>query len=116
MPPTRRPHAIGVLGREDATRTLLTLLDDPAPEVRWTAARTLGLLGNPAAAEPLIALFGDGDSRVRAAAATALADLGALQAIPALAQRAAIEERPPAQRAAQSAVDRLREAKAKTGN
>ncbi len=63
-----------------------------------------------AAMEPLVGLFDDPDSRVRAKAATALADLEATAAIPVLERRVAAEERPPARRAAEAALDRLRAA------
>lgn len=55
---------------------LLTLLKDPAPDVRRTAALSLGKIGEPAAATALRDGLSDADERVRQYSAWALGNLG----------------------------------------
>lgn len=56
--------ALGQLGEEDASASLMTALDDDEPVVRAAAATALGDLGDVAALEALLAASFDEDARV----------------------------------------------------
>ncbi len=82
-----RLHAIWGLGQLGAGGKLLPLAEDPAPEIRANAARTIGLLREPGARDQLVTLLGDPSPRVRSLAAIALgrvAEKGDTAAISAL--------------------------------
>jgi cyclophilin family peptidyl-prolyl cis-trans isomerase len=66
---------------------LLTLLQDPEPEVRQMAAFALGFLGDRRAVEPLLARLDDGERVVRARAVEALGRLEDPRIGPEIARR-----------------------------
>ena len=69
-----------------ATDALIALLDNPDPDIRWNAERTLGKIRATAAIPRLVALLNDPDDQVREHAAEALGDIGpeAASTVPAL--------------------------------
>lgn len=101
---TAAAELYGVLdGSGDAT-PLVTLLSDPVPEVRATAALALGRVADASATRTLQEALHDDDSSVRAAAAAALGEIGEVGSLDVLlevAQRDAFE---PARAAARSAA------------
>lgn len=74
------------LGARAAVPRLIECLDDPNPEVRREAAKTLGKAGEVSAVEPLIRKFTDPDPVVREWAAEACGEFGprAVAAVPGL--------------------------------
>jgi len=103
---------IGSHGRsaEDAVPALISMLDDPAPELQTVAARTLGKLGRAAqpAFAPLSSLLGAQQVKVREAAAATLGSLGLDAEVirPHLA-KALRDNESDVRRAAMTAVQRL---------
>jgi HEAT repeat protein len=79
------------LGDEGATYLLLGKLDDMDAVVRTKAAADLGRYKTRSARETLCRILTDADARVRRAAADSLAQLGDVEAVPALAARVADE-------------------------
>jgi HEAT repeat protein len=65
------------MGGEGAANLLLSMLHDPAPELRARAAAALGSLKATSASSELSRLLRDPIAEVRAAAASALAEVGA---------------------------------------
>ena len=64
-------------GGPKVAATLIPMLRDPVPEVRWTAASALGRVGDPAALSPLTEVLADEFEEVRRQAALSLGYLGA---------------------------------------
>ena len=61
---------------QTVTARLVTLLQDPSPDVRRTAALSLGKIGHSAATTALVEALSDPDSRVREYSAWALGQIG----------------------------------------
>lgn len=61
---------------QTVTARLVTLLQDPSPDVRRTAALSLGKIGHSAAATALVEALSDPDSYVREYSAWALGQIG----------------------------------------
>ena len=80
----RALRAINGASSHLAVVDILGRLDDPAPEVREEAARTLGRIGAVDAVEPLIRRLRDPNSTIRPEAAAALGQIGDRRAVPAL--------------------------------
>ncbi|MBP7053641.1 MAG: HEAT repeat domain-containing protein [Phycisphaerae bacterium] len=73
-------RAMGTLGTEEARSALVTMLDDPVPEVRLVAAEHLGKLGDPVGEQTVLEILkrdpsadADAQSRERIQMLTALA-------------------------------------------
>lgn len=72
------------LGTPDAKNAVMTMLDDPVPEVRLVAAEQLGKLGDPAGEREVLAVVGknfpsdspQGQSQVKMLAALAMGEIG----------------------------------------
>ena len=77
-----------MLGFPGAAQAVLPFLDDPAPEVQWTAASVLGRLGGPEVPAALRARLADQHAEVRRQAALGLGYLKAPNTRPALAELA----------------------------
>ena len=78
-------RAMGALGTEQAKNALITMLDDPVPEVRLAAAEQLGKLGDPIGEEEVLEVFekdlakgmdAQGQERIRMLAALAIGEIG----------------------------------------
>jgi len=78
-------RAMGALGTEEAKSAIVTMLDDPVPEVRLAAAEQLGKLGDSAGEAEVLAVFGkrlmadmdaQGQQRVKILAALAIGEIG----------------------------------------
>lgn len=83
----RAAYRLAQIGDPIATDVLISALDDPDADVRFSAAEALGKLGSEAeaAVKPLIRLLDDEDPDVCAAAAFALGCIGRKEAINPLA-------------------------------
>lgn len=77
--------AMGALGTEQAKNALITMLDDPVPEVRLAAAEQLGKLGDPIGEEEVLEVFeaglmkgldAQGQERIKMRAALAIGEIG----------------------------------------
>jgi HEAT repeat protein len=98
--------AMGRLGAKEAIPELLALLKDENASVRAPASAALGELGAKEAIPELLALLKDENENVRACASRALGKLGAKEAIPKIT---ALLTNPDVRRAAQAALEKLRE-------
>jgi HEAT repeat protein len=74
----RAAEALRACRHDDAVSALVPALEDPAAEVRASAARSLGEMRDPVVAEALYAAAGDKEEAVREAARSALSTLGAV--------------------------------------
>ncbi|OHB63959.1 MAG: hypothetical protein A2Y77_10150 [Planctomycetes bacterium RBG_13_62_9] len=91
-------RAMGALGTEEAKNAIVTMLDDPVPEVRLAAAEQLGRLGDSIGEAEVKEVFeknlmadmdAQGQGRVRTLAALAIGEIGAeslLKYLPQLLQ------------------------------
>lgn len=77
--------AMGALGNEEARSALITMLDDPVPEVRLAAAEQLGRLGDPIGESEVLAVIEknviagmspQGQERIRMFTALAIGEIG----------------------------------------
>jgi HEAT repeat protein len=78
-------RAMGDLGTDEAKSAIVTMLDDPVPEVRLAAAEQLGKLGDPGGEAEVRAVFekklmadldAQGQERVKTMAALAIGEIG----------------------------------------
>jgi HEAT repeat protein len=78
-------RAMGALGTDEAKSAIVTMLDDPVPEVRLAAAEQLGKLGNSAGEAEVLAVFeknlladvdAQGQERIKTLAALAIGEVG----------------------------------------
>ena len=78
-------RAMGALGTDEAKSAILTLLDDPVPEVRLAAAEQLGKLGESGGEDEVLAVFeknlmagmdAPGRERTKTLAALAIGEIG----------------------------------------
>jgi HEAT repeat protein len=78
-------QAMGVLGTEEAKNALVTMLDDPVPEVRLAAAEQLGRHGEPTGEAEVLAVVAEnqfaerdaqGQERIKVLAALAIGEIG----------------------------------------
>ncbi len=78
-------RAMGALATEQAKNALVTMLDDPVPEVRLAAAEQLGKLGDPIGEEEVLEVFqkdltkgmdAQGQERIKTLAALAIGEIG----------------------------------------
>ncbi len=82
--PWRRQHcvtALGLLGAEEGVAVLLDCLEDPAAEVRGSAATAVGRIADARALEPLIRALDDQANNVRGSAASALGRIADARAV-----------------------------------
>jgi len=115
-------RAMGALGTDEAKSAVVTMLDDPVPEVRLAAAEQLGKLGDSAGEAEVLAVFeknlladvdSQGQQRIKMLAALAIGEIGTRSAaryLPALLQ----DSSKPVRLAAAKAV--LRREMKKTGS
>jgi HEAT repeat protein len=78
-------RAMGALGTDEAKSAIVTMLDDPVPEVRLAAAEQLGKLGDSGGEAEVLAVFdkkltadmdAQGQERVKTLAALAIGEIG----------------------------------------
>lgn len=78
-------RAMGALGTDEAKNAIVTILDDPVPEVRLAAAEQLGKLGDSAGEAEVLAVFeknlmagmdAQGQQRTKMLAALAIGEIG----------------------------------------
>ncbi len=78
-------RAMGALATEQARNALITMLDDPVPEVRLAAAEQLGKLGDPIGEEEVLEVLeknlmkvtdAQGQERIKLLAALAIGEIG----------------------------------------
>jgi HEAT repeat protein len=78
-------RAMGALGTDEAKNAIVTMLDDPVPEVRLAAAEQLGKFGDSAGETEVLAVFekrltadmdAQGQERVKTLAALAIGEIG----------------------------------------
>ncbi len=78
-------RAMGALGTDEAKNAIVTMLDDPVPEVRLAAAGQLGKLGDTAGEAEVLAVFeknllanldAQGQERAKILAALAIGEIG----------------------------------------
>jgi HEAT repeat protein len=78
-------RAMGALGTDEATSAIITMLDDPVPEVRLAAAEQLGKLGDSGGEAEVLAIFeknlltemdAQGQERIKTLAALAIGEIG----------------------------------------
>jgi HEAT repeat protein len=78
-------RAMGALGTDEARSAIVTMLDDPVPEVRLAAAEQLGKLGDSGGEAEVLAIFEknlmagmdiQGQQRVKMLAAMAIGEIG----------------------------------------
>jgi HEAT repeat protein len=78
-------RAMGALGTDEATSAIITMLDDPVPEVRLAAAEQLGKLGDSGGEAEVLDVFeknlldemdARGQERVKTLAALAIGEIG----------------------------------------
>jgi HEAT repeat protein len=78
-------RAMGALGTDEAKNAIITMLDDPVPEVRLAAAEQLGKLGDSGGEAEVLAVFeknltanmdASGQQRVKTLAALAIGEIG----------------------------------------
>jgi HEAT repeat protein len=78
-------RAMGALGTDEAKSAIITLLDDPVPEVRLAAAEQLGKLGESGGEDEVLAVFeknlmadmdAQGRERTKTLAALAIGEIG----------------------------------------
>ena len=78
-------RAMGALGTDEAKSAIITMLDDPVPEVRLAAAEQLGKLGESGGEAEVLAVFeknlmadmdAQGQQRIKTLAALAIGEIG----------------------------------------
>jgi len=78
-------RAMGALGTDEAKNAIITLLDDPVPEVRLAAAEQLGKLGESGGEDEVLAVLeknlmadmdAQGQQRTKTLAALAIGEIG----------------------------------------
>lgn len=78
-------RAMGALGTDEAKSAIVTMLDDPVPEVRLAAAEQLGRLGDGGGEAEVLAVFenklmadmdAQGQQRIKTLAALAIGEIG----------------------------------------
>jgi HEAT repeat protein len=112
-------EALGRIGGKDVVPTIIRLLEDSDPNVRYHAAISLGKIGPDAseAVPVLLKLLQDEDKRVRGAAASLIDSIGYCDAtvIEKLEERMREDKNPGMRRWAADAIRRLKES-GKCGN
>jgi HEAT repeat protein len=101
----RAAIALGQIG-QPAGQSLIKLLQDPDPEIRWVAVEQLGKIRHLAALEPLLSTLRDPDPNVQWWAAWALGEMGspAEEALKQLLR----DPDPGVQRLSQEALNKIR--------